>query len=55
MYNDIGPEGAAAIGEGLKVNGSLTSLDVSSNRLDAASKKLLQDAVGDRSGFELKM
>ena len=31
--NKIGAEGAAAIGEALKVNGSLTSLDVRSNNI----------------------
>ena len=31
--NHIGPEGAAAIGEALKVNGSLTSLDLGYNEL----------------------
>ena len=31
--NGIGPEGAAAISEALKVNGSLTSLDVSENTI----------------------
>ena len=54
--NRIGPKGAAAIGEALKVNGSLTSLHVRSyNSLDAASKELLRDTVKDRSGFKLSM
>ena len=55
--NSIGAQGAAAIGEALKVNGSLTSLDVSgyTNNLNAASKELLRDTVKDRSGFELKV
>ena len=52
--NPLGPEGAAAIGEALKVNGSLTSLDVSYCDLDSASEELLRDAVKDRSGFELQ-
>ena len=54
-YNDIGPDGAAAIGEALKANGSLTSLDVRDNNLDDASKKQLGDIVKDRNGFELKV
>ena len=46
-------EGAKAIAEALKINGSLTSLDVSFNEFDKTSKELLQDVVKDRSGFEL--
>ena len=53
--NGIGPKGAAAIGEALKLNGSLTSLDVSGNSLDDAPKQQLGDIVKDRSGFELKV
>ena len=53
--NRMGAEGAAAIGEALKVNGSLTSLDVSINGLGSASKELLRDAVKDRSGFKLEV
>ena len=55
MRNGIGPEGAAAIGEALKVNGSLTLLDVRNNYISTASIELLRDIVKDRSGFELKM
>ena len=53
--NDLRAEGAAAIGEALKLNGSLTSLDVRANNLDDASKGQLRDIVKDRSGFELQV
>lgn len=54
--NNIKDEGAKALAEALKLNGSLTSLKVSSYPpLDAASKELLRDAVKDRSGFELQV
>ena len=56
LYNNsIGAEGAVAIGEALKLNGSLTSLDVRANNLDDASKGQLRDIVKDRSGFELQV
>ena len=55
LDNALGPEGAAAIGEALKVNGSLTSLNVSVNKLDDASKGQLRDIVKDRSGFQLRV
>ncbi len=53
--NQVGATGAKALGEALKLNGSLTSLNVSLNGLDSASKELLRDAVKDRSGFKLEL
>ena len=52
--NNIGPEGAIAIAEALKVNAVLTKLWLSSvsYRGDAWGKAV-RDAVKDRSGFEL--
>ena len=53
--NELRAEGARAIADALKLNGSLTSLDVSANRLDDASEGQLRDIVKDRSGFELRV
>ena len=44
---NIGAEGAAAIGEALKVNGSLMSLDTRSNDISgAAAQQLAEAALG---------
>ena len=52
--NGIGPEGAKAIAEALKVNPVLTKLDLRwNNNMGDAGKKAVQDAVKDRNGFEL--
>ena len=53
--NSIGPEGAKAIAEALKVNPVLTKLDLKYNKLGDAGKKAVRDAVKDRSGFELEL
>ena len=54
-YNSIGPEGAKAIAEVLKVNPVLTKLDLEYNNLGEAGKKAVRDAVKDRSGFVLEL
>ena len=43
--NKIGPEGAAAIGEALKVNGSLTSLEVGHNRIGPDGAAAIGEAL----------
>ena len=43
--NRIGAEGAKALGEGLKLNGSLTSLDVSNNYIEADGAKAIGEAL----------
>ena len=53
--NSIGPEGAKAIAEALKVNPVLTKLDLRVNNLGEAGKQAVRDAVKDRSGFELDL
>ncbi len=53
--NKIGPEGASALGEALKVNAVLTKLVIWGNNMGDAGKKALQDAVRGRSGFELML
>ena len=51
--NNIGPEGAIAIAEALKVNAVLTKLDIRINIMGYAGEKAVRDAVKDRSGFVL--
>ena len=46
-------EGIKAVADALRVNGSLTALDVRDNKLDDEAKTLLRDAVKDKSGFKL--
>ena len=54
--NNIGPKGAIAIAEALKVNAVLTKLDLKYNsNIGDAGKQTLRDAVKDRSGFELEL
>ena len=53
--NSIGADGAKAIAEALKVNAVLTKLNLWNNNLGDAGKKAVQDAVKDRSGFELML
>ena len=55
-HNNIGPEGAIAIAEALKVNAVLTKLNLEYNsNMGEAGKTAVRDAVKDRSGFELKL
>ena len=54
QQNNIGAEGAKALADALRVNGSLTKLDVRRNfDLDGETKTLLRDAAKDKSGFKL--
>ena len=53
--NCIGPSGASAIAEALKVNAVLTKLDLEYNRLDGESKQLLRNAVRSRDNFQLNL
>ena len=39
----------------LRVNGSITKLNVRYNQLDDEAKTLLRDAAKDKSGFELQL
>ena len=55
MSNSIGPEGAKAIAEALKVNAVLTKLYLHNNNLGDAGEKAVREAVKDRSGFELEL
>ena len=43
--NRIGDEGATAIGEALKLNGSLTSLDVGANDIEDEGAKAICEAL----------
>ena len=47
------PEGIKSIAGALEVNGSLTRLNVSYNRLGEEDEAALQKACEGRSGFEL--
>ena len=54
QINSIGDDhGAKAIAEALKVNPVLTELHLKYNNLGEAGKKVVRDAVKDRSGFKL--
>ncbi len=53
-FNSFGDDGAKAIAEALKVNAVLTKLDLENNMRDAG-KKVVRDAVMDRSGFVLEL
>ena len=53
--NYIHAEGAKPVADALRVNASLTALDVRFNRLGDEAKALLQQAVQGRNGFDLKM
>jgi hypothetical protein len=54
--NDIGPEGAKALADSLRVNASLTKLDVRYNsNMGEEGKTILRKAVEGRSGFELML
>jgi hypothetical protein len=53
MGNNIGVEGVITIAEALKVNAVLTKLELEYNSMGDAGKQALQDAVKDRSGFDL--
>ena len=52
-YNGLGPEGGKAIGEALKVNASMTSLNAQNNQLGSEGEEALREAVGGREGFKL--
>jgi len=56
-FNRIGPEGAKAVAAMAAVVGSsLTALDVQYNRMGSKGfKALLQNAVSERAGFDLKV
>jgi len=53
--NKIGPSGASAIAEALKVNAVLTKLDLQFNQLNEDSKQLLRSVVRSRGIFELQL
>ena len=54
--NNIGDEGAEAIAEALKVNATLTKLNLEGNyNMGDAGKRAVRNAVKDRSGFVLEM
>ena len=53
--NNIRAEGAQPLADALRVNASLTALDVRHNTVRDEGKALLQQAVQGRSGFDLKM
>ena len=48
-------EGIKAVAGALKVNGSLTSLDVRYNQLGEEGRAMVNDAVKGREGFTLKL
>ena len=54
-HSNIGPEGAKAIAEALKVNAVLTKLNLKYNSMGDAGEKAVRDAVKDRSGFVLQL
>ena len=51
----MGPLVAKALVEGGAFMASLTVADLRYNKLDAASKQLLLDAVKGKSGFQLRL
>ena len=51
----LGPKGAEAFADALRVNASLTALDVRYDSLGNEGEALLQQAVQGRSGFDLKI
>ena len=53
--NNIGDEGATAIGEALRGNGVLNNIDLCYNDLGDEGKGVIRDAVSGREGFKLKM
>jgi hypothetical protein len=53
-HNNIGDDGAKAIAEVLKVNAVVTKLNIKYNSMGVAGQQAMQDAVKDRSGFELE-
>ena len=52
-YNSLGAEDAKLLADALRVNGSLTRLDVSINYINEEGKAALRKAIEGRSGFEL--
>ena len=54
-YNSIGPEGALAIAEALKINATLTTLVLRYNTMGDAGAGAVRDAVEDRTGFDLEL
>ena len=48
-------EGITALADALRVNASLTRLDVQRNAFDSDGREALQKAVEGRTGFELKL
>ena len=54
-YNELGPEGAAALAPAIAVSASMTRLDVSRNRLDEEGKAVLREAIEGYLGFELAL
>ena len=55
LNNKIGTEGAKAVADALRVNGSLTRADVRWNAMRAEGEEVLRKAIEGRSGFELKL
>ena len=53
--NNIGDEGATAIGEALRGNGVLKSINLEYNNWGDEGKGAIWDAVSGRVGFELRM
>ena len=45
MSNEIGAEGAKAIGEALKVNTSLTEIDLNNNNIGVEGAKAIGEAL----------
>lgn len=48
-------EGITALADALRVNASLTALDVHLNQLGGGGEKVLEQAVKGRRGFDLKV
>ncbi len=55
LNNKIGTEGAKAVADALRVNGSLTRADVRWNAVRAEGEEVLRKAIEGRSSFELKL
>jgi hypothetical protein len=51
----IGPEGAKALAEALRVNAVLTQIGLRCNLMGDAEKQLVRDAVSGPNGFKLLM
>ena len=53
--NELGPEGAKALGPAIAVSSSLTAVDLRLNFLGSQAEQLLRDCVKDRPNFDLKL